>query len=80
MEEFKNISYANDNALEVAKWALEEFDAENRIKASKLKRVADKMEDKYRDTREYKTLVQATKINKKMGYGVSAITYRKLSR
>jgi hypothetical protein len=25
-------------------------------------------------------LVQATKINKKMGYGVSVITYRKLSR
>jgi len=56
MEEFKNILYANNNALEVARWAYEEFDTGNRIKASKLKRISDKMENKcrgFRDNREY---------------------------
>lgn len=43
--------YANDKARKLGKWSLEE---NNRIKASKLKRIADKMEDKYRKTKEFK--------------------------
>lgn len=45
------INYASDAALEVAAWALEEKD---RLKATKLKRIADKLEDKYRCSKEFK--------------------------
>lgn len=43
--------FANKKALKLAKWALEE---KNRVKASKLKMAADNMEDKYRNSREFK--------------------------
>lgn len=39
-------SYANGEALELAEWAVE---CNNRVKASKIKQIADKMEDKYRE-------------------------------
>lgn len=48
--------YANKEALELARWAHEE---NNRIKASKLKRIADKMEDKYRNTKEFQRDIDA---------------------
>lgn len=43
--------YANKSALNLAIWALEE---KERIKASKLKTIADKMEDRYRNSKEFK--------------------------
>ena len=60
------VKYGNDAALYLAIWALEEND---RVKASKLKKVADKMEDKYRDSRKF--------YNKKKINTVRSVTYMK---
>jgi len=48
--------YANEEAFELAVWSIELLLEENgdRIKASKIKKIADKMEDKYKNTKKYK--------------------------
>ena len=44
-------SFASKAALKLARWALEEND---RIKASKIARIADKLEEKYVNSKEFK--------------------------
>jgi len=55
-------SYASEAALDLAHWALNEFNNGNRVKASKLKRIADKMEDKKRDSKEYKRVEEENRM------------------
>lgn len=67
-------AYASEAALELAHWALNEFNNGNRVKASKLKRIADKMEDKKRDSREYKRVEEENRMA--MGRKRGAVTFQ----
>lgn len=58
--------YFNQQAIDLARWSLAELYFGNRIKASKLNKIANKMEEKYR--RERNILSNADYYEKK-GFG-----------
>lgn len=62
--------YANEEALELAVWSIGIFRNDNRIKAYKMKMIADKMEDKYRDSKKFKKRKNQNEYNRrhKIGY------------
>jgi len=72
--------YANREALELAQWALEEFQNGDRVKASKMKKIADKMEDKYRNSSEFKALEYSNRAARRTGDGVVIFHYTPLVR
>lgn len=49
--------YFNNKSVELFRWATDELSSGNRTKASKIKKVADGMEYKYRQTSEHKAMV-----------------------
>jgi len=55
-------AYASEAALELAHWALNEFNNGSRVKASKLKKIADKIEDKKRNSKEYKRVQEENRM------------------
>ena len=53
MEYYEFTGYFNDESFKILQWSYYEFENGNRIKASKLKKCADKMEYKYRKYNHY---------------------------